>query len=263
MSNETPRPVIAKVEFLTRTRDDLFTLTRRLMSSMSPLALQDAGKPVIISVDGSYAAGKKIIPDAARQHMLPGTTDFNGRENDYELWRGRYNDKDFELDFLNYEHWVQFLEHRSEQKETGPATQHTAVTARSEFLGLRRHGGITFLHNDEATQKDIADITIQIEDSSQATAYEFRPGEVTPAFNVLSVAYPWARHVKIEVRNENLMRHESFAREIAALQLPSEKISNRFNNAAKLVSGILPAAATQILAHGNVPIYGVNIARPA
>lgn len=58
------------VSLITTERQHLFEITHKLMGAIDPAFLWNRLRPVVVSVQGGFSAGKKIIPDAAREVLF-------------------------------------------------------------------------------------------------------------------------------------------------------------------------------------------------
>lgn len=109
------------VRFITTKRDHLFDVSRILVTGIPQEFLEKSQNPVIISVRGTIADGKKIMPDAAVQVLL-GVPDarqkacysigfkdnprsdiqYEGKDEYDEYWTIRHSDGTrLEVDFIN------------------------------------------------------------------------------------------------------------------------------------------------------------------
>lgn len=116
------------VRLVTKSRKELFNISAMLADAIEPEFLQDAQKPVIVSVTGVCAGGKSIFSDAVRRRLMSTASNlaFTGLRDDFEFWCGNRNGHDFEFIFANM--------NRVFQPE-------------KYYYSERSYGGITFLHN--------------------------------------------------------------------------------------------------------------------
>ncbi|MAH04510.1 MAG: hypothetical protein CL561_03020 [Alphaproteobacteria bacterium] len=220
-------------------RDDLVALAQRIVLSVPNDFLYDKENPLIISVDGTFKGGKKIIPDSgyeaafniqredlsfAQGEIHDGTDwkrsfseagkDLNviyrGRGEYDEYVIGRKAGRDVELSFVNVA-WGQGFSFKAAPTECERLAQH---------LGLRQKGGIVFVHNAE--REYIApDINIRIE-SDYGDRHVNGENRVCPdVVRILGKGlgtkqaydqYDWARYVEVSCHNEALDRAASISK---------------------------------------------------
>lgn len=170
----------ARFSFSTDSRDALFQLGYILADMLPDGVLQDAKRPLLISVVGTFGSGKKIIPDAMRERLFEGRPQLSGKLDYDEHWFGHHAGRDLELDFLN-SLW-------SDGGYSDPVLNkiETPHKLTEVFLQSRKNGGLTFVHNDQVLDQS-ADIEIRVtKDLSGMSAY-------------------WDRDITVIVNDERLL----------------------------------------------------------
>lgn len=86
----------------TRSRDEMFSLSRKLISEIEQELFSSDQKLYIVRVNGSWRTSKKIIADASREYFEKNTSlTMGGKFNVDEVWSGTHKGKKFLLGFLN------------------------------------------------------------------------------------------------------------------------------------------------------------------
>lgn len=232
----------AYIGLVSTERDHLFHIGTVLAGGIGPAFLQNAAKPVIISVRGTLAGGKKIFPDAAVQSLF-GISDarriefyrkfrddrprFSGRQDYDEYWKGRHQDGMMEIAFINLAYGHNYG--RIKGLESLPFGDRENIVAK-KFLELREHGGLAFVHNGyRFLQTDPPDIDIWLEGPGRPVGRDgvndppvnesrMAPGELQKIFNRLVCHEEWARYVGINVKNPDLLQSPRFRKALGELR---------------------------------------------
>ncbi len=206
MQQETPKKL--DVEVITNSRMDLFNISAMLMKAIDDTFLTDAAKPVTVAVNGTFAGGKSIFPDAARHVLMSGVSHlaFKGLLEEDEFWYGLRNGHKFEFGFTN--------------------TNRSFYYGLDEYLGKRKFGGVSFVHNtDGKTGRDGSEafecgIEIWLESGVQPVKdlrAKAMHSPLAAAFRD-AIKQPWGRYVSITVHDERLSASLSFNRAMKAIE---------------------------------------------
>lgn len=266
----------ASARFLTRTRDDLFDLSRRLFGAIDDEFLTNGRRPLIVCVNGSQTAGKRIITDAAMEVLFDAEPTMDGKRNHDEYWTGRRNGKRMEVDFIDAAYNVPTVySHRIH--ELAPAMHDEFMTMEqkhyqtvSAFLDQREYGGVSFLQNS-SFRGGHAHIRIEIESrmgyrvDEQTEKFQKERKALRETFNmVFENSREWARFVRVDVHDEQLIASRKFADAFSAFapacaykpqQTKLQKLRNVFftSQSAPLPPGCEPP----------VHVYGNNFPMPS
>lgn len=222
------------IRLLTKCRKDLFEISQTLYGAIPSVCLSRANDPVIVSVRGSIVGGKKIFPDAAVERLLGLTEEqretlsgqvlhrraitknitvkFNGNANFDEYWTGEVNGQDIEIDFVNT---AQIQNYAGFDASAAYKKDREYGIAKA-FMGVRKKGGLSFIHNshDIAEKEAWIDIWVETEDASIVGLHDSFLQDENPklvsTFNSLARWNHWARYLRIDIRHESLLKDKNF-----------------------------------------------------
>lgn len=199
-----------KQRLITTERGHLFRIANILSTAFPVSVLSDPDDPVIITVCGSYGAGKKIFADAIRNRLLPDKKQrhFTGRENYDECWTGLAAGTSLkpplQITFLNAA-WAKGYADRD-------MADITICQRAAHFEKSRRHGGVSLVHNDRFYAAQKAWVNIWVETlAGDILDYPPRPhikntgAEVRHTFNTLARKKPWTRYIEIDINHPRLL----------------------------------------------------------
>jgi hypothetical protein len=148
-----PDGTMTAVELVVTTRDDMFDICRALAHALDPAALDDPAAPVVVSVNGTYESGKKIVMDAMREVVGDGyRMHFFGNEGFDEHYR-THSLQGREIFFMD-------LAYTKGYKRRGFDYELNEMKKQEDLLRLRRRGGLTVLQN---TSKPAAGMQVWVE----------------------------------------------------------------------------------------------------
>jgi|GEM_PF-1194004 len=224
------------IKLITTQRQHLFDISHILVGGIDPVFWQDRCDPVIITVRGSQGDGKKIIPDAAVEKIfgIPDAREkekykksllrfwskvtYKGHDEYDEYWTGNYKGRPLQVDFINVAWGCDYTFHSfSTLDDSHPARR---------LLFLRKHGGLSFIHNSNYVAKDASWLDIVIEkpdsaglvNSSGESFLKKETGRLKEVFDAQAHRSDWTRYIRIEPRREALMQSEMFQRALKQLR---------------------------------------------
>ncbi len=209
-----------EIRFITTEREDLFHISRVLAEAIPAAFLSKPQDPVIVSVRGGFNSGKKIFADAVRDTLLPGEDNriLIGRRNYDETWRGKSDKGALEVAFMNaawaHGYTDEWLCHYMKDN----------VQKVGRFLKQRKHGGISFIHNDMYTADEKAWITIWTESRRSRLVDRLEKPHIKTAgpeaqfhFNRLSKPRDWVRYTELTIRRDELFEAPQMQEALAKL----------------------------------------------
>lgn len=215
-----PAKAPAEISLVTATRSDLFKLSAALVLGIELEFLQDRERPVLVSVRGSFAGGKKIFPDAAHRVLLSSSGDyaFRGVKEWDEYWTGTVNGKKTEVSFININKTNGF----SDKTLDDIWSQGCLIKS---FLRLRRSGGVAFIHNSNEFGEDEAGIDIRLI-APRLSFLEAAAGQPERA-----VCAKWARRVEIRVKDSRLLGSAKFQQALRDIESGLFRKKSAYGNA--------------------------------
>lgn len=266
----------ASARFLTRSRSDLFDLSRRLFSAIGDEFLTNGRHPLIVCVNGSQKAGKRIVTDAAMEVLFDGEPAMDGKCNHDEYWTGRRNGKRMEVDFIDaaYNFPVAYS-HRIPKPaltlpDDFPDMEQMHYETVSTFLDQREYGGVSFLQNS-SFRGGHAHIRIEIESrmgyrvDEQTEKFQKERKPLRETFNmVFENSREWARFVRIDVHDRKLIESQKFADAFAAFA-PACAYKPRQTTLQKLRNVFFTSESTPVPSGCEPPVYvyGNNFPLPS
>ena len=201
-----------KIAFITKSRDELFRVSRLLAAGMSNDIMADKHDPLVISVRGSIGSGKKIIPDAMREYFLSTTAlgEITGRPGYDEFWRGQVRGQQVEFAYID----AAWQSGYSNPEFVSPYIHHV----REAFMAVREHGGIAFIHNDYTLALNRgAGMEIWIEkqgvpnpDGNRPRSPESPLSKQFRIANSQNEGNDWIRYVEVEIADKRLLESAKF-----------------------------------------------------
>lgn len=225
-----------KSRFLTTGRDDLFAMTRRLMTAVAAADLpRQAGAPLLIGVAGSLQSGKKIVTDAAVEALFdPGTAVMDGKRGYDEYWRGTRGGMDYAVNYIDmaYPHRMDYSRSLAGLRMSRHGASNDMAMKYKDFLSLRSAPGITFVQNPGAYNAECG-ISVYVENRAVAQPVGYKiprlhlaPNSLKSAFANLAAGNDWARLVEIEVRDPRLLASPAFMDDFIAFA-PFSRLPDR------------------------------------
>lgn len=226
---------MADLSLVTAERNHLVEIAGTLVKGLGAEYLQDAKKPVVISVRGSMWSGKKIfsdravetvfgIPDARKHEeyrknpSVAARPHFKGKYGYDEYWKGKSGGFPVEIMYLDAAYGAGY-----EKIKSGHRNGMAGIV--KEFLSLRRCGGVTFLQNGwGCVSAHSPDINIWLEsphsmlvEGGIVRKSETAPRQLRRAFNEAGWN-PWVRYVEIDVGSDALKRSPQFAQALESIR---------------------------------------------
>lgn len=203
--------------FLTVGRDDLFAMTRLLCAALTAAAPRDGA--LLVGVNGSMNAGKKIVSDAMAETLFdPGTAAMTGKAGYDEYWRGQRDGAAYELDYIDmaYPYRADYSAALAFSRLSGRSVDNNMEHKFDDFLALRRAPGVTVVQNAAAFNERAA-LSVYIEDFMVQNPLGYNvprlhatPPSLKRAFMRARGEDKWARLVEIDVRDPVLMADPGF-----------------------------------------------------
>ena len=158
----------------------------------------------MVTIDGTFKAGKTMLPQVVREALLGKDAAFTGDKHHQESWMGAIKGLPVEIGFIN----------------AGAADP-------APFLQQRTAGGITFVHNDLRHEAGKPGLEIWIESPSSAQSTRAYKSSFADAFADHAMKGDGAQYVEIKVTDPRLLLSKQFQtalRDIAAA-FPGSKTS--------------------------------------
>lgn len=217
---------------MTVERGNLFDLTRILFSRLPDSVFLAAEKPLVVTVNGSLASGKKIITDAALPLLFDADgAAMSGKSGYDEYWRGPRKGRDVELHYIDAayaeaEDYSPALQTQfAQMKRNAPrwsflfsesATDYARRLADC-FMTQRTKPGMTVMQNSVPQHGIDAGLSIFIENANNATPVSYNP----PRFQSQPLSFrddfrracsraSWVRYVEVELRDPRLLADAEF-----------------------------------------------------
>ncbi len=204
--------------FLTASRDDLFAMTRLLGAALAGVQPRDGA--LLVGVNGSMNAGKKIVSDALAESLFdPGTAIRTGKAGYDEYWRGQRGGAAYELDYIDmaYPYRADYSVELAFTRQCGRSVDNNMEHKFDDFIALRRAPGITVVQNAAAFNERAA-LSVYIEDFMVQNPLGYNvprlhatPPSLKRAFMRARGEDNWARLVEIDVRDPVLLADAGFA----------------------------------------------------
>lgn len=226
---------------------DLVTLSYRIAKAIPAGLLTSSKGPVIATVDGSFASGKKIYADICREALLTKRKLYTERSLFGDLVIGKrtaemYLSDEFERSYsfagkLEYDEYVtgNYAEEKIEVSfvnSAWPSAQYSFLAKpnlpQSEIISLhlqnrRRPQGIAFIHNSPDLM-DTADLSVWIESADKAPVHDrgyryngFKEGLKKAFARSVMDDEKWMRYVEVTIRHEDLLSCKPFMESLERL----------------------------------------------
>lgn len=171
--------------------------------------LGNVAAPLVVSIEGSLASGKKIFADVMREKLLSTSAlvSFAGREGYDEFWLGAVNNKPLEIGYVDVLYGRGYA--------NSAFAHETEKSVREAFMKTRRHGGVTFVQNDKslaAEKLSGLDIWLEKSGTSSIGGSRLKKSPLLSKFletEALLKQQPdgnqWLRYVEVTVKDPRLL----------------------------------------------------------
>ena len=207
----TQSDAVLSVDLVTLRREDLFDISRLLARALDPDLLNVAGKPIIVTVNGSHSSGKKIVSDAMFEALWAGRDMiFSGQEGLDEFYFDPF-ESGLQLSFIDLAYGFGY---KTESLQA-PGVKSSGHLQEAFLQVCNKQGGLAVLQNN---RQDVPGIHIWIEDGIRDPTFNPRAiselgmqgaEDQTAFFTAARTTIAdrkWVRRVRLEVSDPRLLQ---------------------------------------------------------
>ena len=207
---------------LTISKQDLIDFSERLAACIPPDFLKQLGRPLRVSIEGSFSSGKKIIPDYMRDTLLSADA-VNGRTGNVnydEKVSGRLADQEIEISYIDLA-WERRLFSFYDEDAHGSGCSWSDQAILDTHLESHSEMGVAFIQNADSKRvlghiNAEADISIWVEKDDYRQNQRFLKSQkcyglgqkLAENFSKASIDEGWGRYIEVELHNPELQQSQ-------------------------------------------------------